>query len=174
MNLDIIFKRRSIRSYESRPVEPELLKTLLRAAMSAPSAGNEQPWQFVVITQRELLDRIPDIHPYAQMAKEAQVAVLVCGDLDREKHQGFWVQDCSAATENLLIAAAGLGLGAVWCGVHPRKDREEGFRSLLALPRRIVPFALIPIGWPSEEKGPSERYESSRIHFNEWGGKGAF
>lgn len=169
MNLDIIYKRRSIRRYDNRPVAPELVNELLRAAMSAPSAGNEQPWQFVVITNRNILDRIPNIHPYAGMAKEAQVAILVCGDLDREKHQGFWVQDCSAATENLLIAAAGLGLGAVWCGVHPRQDREKGFRSLLGIPQRIVPFALIPIGWPAEEKGSADRHDSSRVHYDKWG-----
>ncbi len=169
MNLNILYKRRSIRRYRNRPVAPELVNELLRAAMSAPSAGNEQPWQFVIITRRDLLDRIPDIHPYAGMVKEAQVAILVCGDLDREKHQGFWVQDCSAATENILIAAAGLGLGAVWCGVHPRQDRVNAFRLLLGIPQRVVPFALIPIGWPAEEKGSSDRYDSSRVHYDEWG-----
>ena len=174
MNLDIIYKRRSIRRYDNRPVAPELVHELLRAAMSAPSAGNEQPWQFVVITRRDLLDLIPDLHPHAEMTKEAQVAILVCGDIDREKHQGFWVQDCSAATENLLIAAAGLGLGAVWCGVHPRKDREKGFRALLGIPQRVVPFALIPIGWPAEEKGSPDRYDSSLVHCNLWGDRRSF
>jgi nitroreductase len=169
MNIDIIYKRRSIRRYEKRPVAPELIEELLRAAMSAPSAGNEQPWQFVVITRRDILDRVPEIHPYAGMTREAQAAILVCGDLDREKHRGFWIQDCSAATENLLVAAAGFGLGAVWCGVHPRQDREKGLRSLLGIPPRIVPFALIPIGWPAEEKGHSDRFDSSRIHYDEWG-----
>jgi nitroreductase len=104
------------------------------------------------------------------MTKEAQVAILVCGDLNREKNQGFRVQDCSAATENLLIAAAGLGLGAAWCGVHPRQDREKGLRSLLGIPQRVVPFALIPIGWPAEEKRSSDRYDSSRVHYDGWGG----
>jgi len=169
MNLDIIYRRRSIRRYTNRPVAPELVSELLRAAMSAPSAGNEQPWQFVVITRRELLDRIPDLHPHAGMTREAQLAILVCGDLHREKHEGFWVQDCSAATENLLLAAAGLGLGAVWCGVHPRREREEGLRSLLGIPRHVVPFALIPIGWPAEEKGSSDRYDASRVHYDGWG-----
>ena len=110
MNLDIIYKRRSIRRYDTRPVAPELVNELLRAAMSAPSAGNEQPWQFVVITRRDLLDLIPDLHPHAEMTKEAQVAILVCGDLNREKHQGFWVQDCAAAVENMLVAAHAMGL----------------------------------------------------------------
>jgi nitroreductase len=169
MNLDIIHKRRSIRRYSNRPVAPELVNELLRAAMSAPSAGNEQPWQFVVISNRDILDRIPALHPHAGMTKEAQVAILVCGDLDREKHQGFWVQDCSAATENLLLAAAGLGLGAVWCGVHPRQDREEGLRLLLGIPHRIVPFALVPIGWPAEEKGSYDRYDAARVHYDSWG-----
>jgi nitroreductase len=105
------------------------------------------------------------------MTKEAQLAILVCGDLNREKHRGFWVQDCSAATENLLLAAAGLGLGAVWCGVHPRHEREKGLRTLLGIPLDVVPFALVPIGWPAEEKGGSDRYDASRVHYDGWGDK---
>ncbi len=168
MDIGAIYARRSIRRYEDRFVAPNLINELLRAAMSAPSAGNEQPWQFVVITRREVLDRIPDIHPYAGMARDAHLAILICGDLDCEKHEGFWVQDCAAATENLLIAAAGLGLGAVWCGVHPRQDREKGFRQLLDIPERMVPFALVPVGWPAEEKGSSDRFDPLRIHYEKW------
>ena len=121
------------------------IQKLLRAAMSAPSAGNEQPWQFVVITERALLDEIPALHPYSSMLKEAQLAILVCGDENLESHKGFWAQDCSAATENLLIAAHSLGLGAVWLGIYPRKERVNGLRGLLGIPKHVIPFALISL-----------------------------
>lgn len=136
--------------------------------MSAPSAGNEQPWQFVVITDRRTLDAIPRIHPYAEMAAEAAVAVLVCGDKRLEKHKGFWVQDCSAAVQNILIAARALGLGAVWCGIYPREGRVAGFRKLLSLPPEVIPLALVPVGWPAEVKPPAERFDERRIRYNRW------
>ncbi len=164
-----IMTRRSIRRYTSEPVSDEVVEQLLRAACAAPSANNQQPWAFVVIDDRELLDTIPEeVHPYTQMLKEAPLAVLVCGVSEREKHPGYWEQDCAAATENLLLAAHALGLGAVWCGVHPREQREEGMRELLALPEEIVPFSIVAVGHPAEEKPPSERYQEERVHHNRW------
>jgi len=163
-----ILTRRSIRRFTSQPVSDEIIQDLLRAAMSAPSAGNEQPWEFVVITDRKILDEIPKVHPYAQMCREASAAILVCCDVTRETHQGFWVQDCSAATENILIAVNDKGLGAVWVGVYPREDRVEGLRKLVKLPAYIIPFALIPVGYPAETKPPSGRFDPARIHRNKW------
>jgi nitroreductase len=122
--IEAILGRRSIRSYTDKPVAKETVQQLLEAAMAAPSAGNQQPWHFVVVDDRALLEKITTVHPYAQMAKSAQLGILVCGDLSLEMHQGYWVQDCAAATENLLVAAHALGLGAVWTGVHPRSERE--------------------------------------------------
>ena len=136
--------------------------------MHAPSAGNEQPWHFVILTDRELLDKIPDFHPYAGMLAEAPVAVLVCGDPRQEKHPGMWVQDCAAATQNLLLAAHAKGLGAVWVGVHPREDRIEPLRRLMALPEVVIPFALIPIGHPAETPESEDRYRPELIHLNKW------
>jgi nitroreductase len=136
--------------------------------MSAPSANNQQPWQFVVIRDRDILDQIPKYHPYSAMLNEAPVAILVCGDLKSEKHKGYWVQDCSAATQNLLIAAQAKGLGAVWLGVHPREDRVDGTRKLLGLPEHIKPLSLIPIGYKGEEKPPANRYDASKVHHNGW------
>jgi nitroreductase len=166
--MNAILSRRSIRKYASKPVDRRLVKELLRAAMSAPSAGNQQPWHFVVLDDRELLAKVPSCHPYADMVPGAPLSILVCGDLEREVHKGFWVQDCSAATENLLLAAVALGLGAVWLGVHPRQDRVEGLRKLLGIPDSVVPFALVPVGWPGERKPPSRRYRENRVHANRW------
>jgi len=165
--LDMILSRRSIRAYTPEPVTEEQIEQLLRAAMSAPSANNEQPWQFVVIDDRALLDIIPDdVHPYSQMLKEAPLAILICGEPRRQHHAGFWEQDCAAATENLLLAAHALGLGAVWLGVHPREKRVEGLRRLLRLPDDLIPFALIAVGHPAEKKPPADRYDPARVRRN--------
>jgi len=166
--MQTILSRRSIRLYTPEPVSEAMVDDLLRAAMSAPSAGNQQPWQFVVIRERQKLDSIPVFHPYAEMVKSASVAVLVCGDMRLEKNKGYWVQDCSAATQNLLLAAHAQGLGAVWVGVYPNEERLEGFRKLLEIPEEIIPFALVPVGYPAESKPPSNRYEPSRIHNDHW------
>ncbi|HOW64157.1 MAG TPA: nitroreductase family protein [Candidatus Paceibacterota bacterium] len=166
--LKAIFTRRSVRRYRPDPIPDEIMQNLLRAAMSAPSAGNEQAWQFVVVTQRALLDRIPAIHPHAQMLTEAQAALLVCGDLQREEHRGYWVQDCSAATENLLLAAHDQGLGAVWVGVYPREERILPLRELFRLPETVIPFSLVPIGYPTEAAMAEDRFNLERVHFNQW------
>lgn len=136
--------------------------------MAAPSAGNEQPWQFIVIRERAMLDKVPDVHPYASMMREAQAAVLVCGDLSLGKHEGYWVQGCSAATQNLLLAVQAEGLGGVWLGVYPRKPRMKAIKELFGLPDHAVPFSLIAIGYPAEQKGPSDRYKPERIHNERW------
>ena len=117
--LEVIHTRRSIRDFTDAPITDEALRRMLEAAMAAPSAGNAQPWRFIVIRDRECLQRIPDIHPYAGMATRAALAVLVCADVTAEKFPGFWVQDCSAATQNLMLAARALNIGTVWCGIHP-------------------------------------------------------
>ena len=163
-----IFARRSIRKYTSEPVEDKVIHDLLEAAMAAPSAGDERPWEFIVLRDRAVLDAIPAIHPYAQMVKDAPVAIVVCGDLHKQKYKGFWVQDCAAATENLLLAVTDAGLGAVWCGIYPLEERVEAFRRLLAAPAHIVPFALVPIGHPAEEKPPARRYDAARVHHDRW------
>ena len=166
--LNAILSRRSIRKYTAQPVSEEMVRELLEAAMAAPSAGNEQPWHFVVMDDREILDAIPRFHPYSRMLEEAPMAILVCGDLELQKYEGYWVQDCSAATENLLIAAQAKGLGAVWLGVYPIEERVAGFRNLLGVPDHVIPFALISIGYPAEQKPGADRYNSSRVRRNRW------
>ncbi|MBI5848297.1 MAG: nitroreductase family protein [Nitrospirae bacterium] len=167
--MEILYSRRSIRKYTTEAVSGQALHDILEAAMSAPSAGNQQPWHFIVINDRKLLDQIPSLHPHSLMCRESSMAILVCGDPSLEKHVGYWVQDCAAATENLLLAIHAVGLGGVWVGVYPREDRVTGFRKLFGIPEQVIPFALIPIGHPAEEKPPrSDRYNQSRIHNNTW------
>lgn len=165
---EAIKSRRSVRRFTPQPVPSRAVRDVLEAAMCAPSAGNQQPWQFVVIDDRALLDEVPSFSPYASMATEAPLAILVCGDTALAKYPGFWVQDCSAAVQNLLLAAHAQGLGAVWTGVHPDKEREEGFRRLLHLPDHIIPLAFIPLGHPAEFPAPVQRYREDRIHRNGW------
>ena len=166
--MDAVLNRRSIRKYQDREVAEDDIEDLLKAGMSAPSAGNEQPWHFIVIDDRETLNKIPEIHDYADMVKEAPVAILVCGDLNEQKHGGFWDQDCAAATENILITIQDKGLGGVWCGIHPNKKRIKEFNQLFDLPEDVIPFSLISVGYPAESKPPAERFDKSRIHKNQW------
>jgi len=166
--LEMILTRHSIRKYENKPISAEMIETVLRAGMHAPSAGNEMPWEFVLIDDRATLDKVPGVHPYAQMITSAPVAILICGDLSREKYAGYWVQDCSAAAQNVLLAAHALGLGAVWLGIHPLVERVTGFRRLFGLPEKIVPLCLIPIGYPAENKGQDDRYDFKRVRKNHW------
>jgi nitroreductase len=163
-----IFERRSIRKYTNQKISDQDLKELLKAAMAAPSAGNQQPWEFIIVTDREILNSITRIHPYSQMLREAALAIIVCADLAKEIHTGYWVQDCAAATENILIEAKHLGLGSVWLGVYPREDRVTGIKKLFNLPEKVMPLSIVSIGYPAEEKGPSNRYDESRIHINKW------
>jgi nitroreductase len=166
--LEAILTRRSVRKYDSRPVADELVTELLRAAMAAPSAGNQQPWHFIVVRDRALLDGIADFHPYGAMTRQAALAIVVCADLRLEQRPGFWVQDCSAATQNLLLAAHARGLGAVWLGVHPRPERVEATRALFSLPEHVVPLAIVPLGYPAETPSPTDRYDPRRVHLDRW------
>lgn len=167
--MENILARRSIRKYKPDvAVEDCKIKKILEAAMSAPSAGNQQPWHYIVIEDKEILDQIPEFHPYADMIKQVNVAILVCGDTSKEKHKGFWVQDCSAATQNILIAAHALGLGSVWLGVYPREERVEKLQKMLGLPEHVIPFSLLPIGYADIELPPANRYTSKRVRYNHW------
>jgi nitroreductase len=160
-----ILARRSIRRYTDEPVSKPDIKTLLKAAMAAPSASNNRPWHFVVVTQRETLDALAEAHPYGKMLAQAPLCIAVCGDPDLSD---YWVQDCSAATENLLVAVTSLGLGAVWLGVYPRDQRVGVARQILGIPESIFPLNLIAIGHPAEEKEPRTQYDEARMHHGHW------
>jgi nitroreductase len=169
--LEAIHTRRSIRKYTEKPVPQELIKEMLSAAMSAPSAANAQTWTFIVIDDRKLLDEVPNFSPYAVMCHGAPLAILVCGDTTQEKVPGFWVQDCSAATQNLLLAAHALGLGAVWTGIYPMEDRISGFKNAFGLPEHIIPLGLVVIGYPTQKPEPQNRYKEEKIYHNQYGQK---
>lgn len=166
--LEAIRTRRSIRAFTREKVPEKHIKTIIEAGMYAPSAGNQQPWQFVVITDKSILSKVPDIHPYATMVPEASAAILVCGDTNLEKFKGYWVQDCAAAVQNMLLAVHALGLGAVWTGVYPRHERVQGFQKLCKVPDHVVPLALVPIGYPAQKPGIAQRFKEERIHSNTW------
>ena len=164
--LEAIFTRRSIRAYTSEPVSEEDLKVILEAAMNAPSASNRQPWHFIVVDDRSKLDAIMEVHPYSKMLAQAPLAIVVCGDT--KVSSSYWQQDCSAATENLLLAARALGLGTVWLGVYPREDRVNGISRIFQLPAHVKPLAVVAVGHPAEEKGRVDRWQEERVHRNQW------
>ena len=164
----MILTRRSIRKYNKKTIPEELIQKILQAAFHAPSAGNQQPWHFVILDDRKILNVIHTFHPSAKMLKDADKAILVCGDLDLEKFKGFWMIDCAAATENILLAAHSLGIGACWLGLYPREGRVAGMRKLLKLPSSIIPFAIVSLGFPAEIKSVEDRYTPLRIHRNQW------
>lgn len=166
--IESILSRRSIRKFTGEPVSKEDIDTLMKCAMAAPSAGNGQPWHFILIDDILILEKIAKVHPHSSMTLESQFAVLVCGDTSNEKYQGYWVQDCAAATQNMLLGVQGLGLGAVWCGIYPKEERVEKVKELLNLPENIMPLSLIAIGQPNEFKSKSDRYRPDRIHKNKW------
>lgn len=171
--LKAILGRKSVRRFSDRPLEKEQLVTLVRAAMSAPSAMDTRPWAFVIVTDRGKLEALAAGLPYAAMAAQAAAAVVVCGVLSRcrpESPQDYWVQDCSAATENLLVAAEAMGLGAVWTGVHPRQERVELVRRILGLPEDVVPLNLIPLGYPGDDTVPKDKFDGAAVHWESWGG----
>ncbi len=166
--LEAILTRRSIRRFTGEHVSEDKILQILKAAMAAPSSKNEQPWVFTIIDDRDLLAEIPNFHPYAGMISSCAAAILVCADKRRFLSEDVWIQDCAAATQNMLLAAYGLGLGSVWLGIYPRIERVKGMASLLTLPDHIIPFSLVVIGFPAERKPPVDRFDPSRIHKNRW------
>ena len=166
--LDALLTRRSIRAYTDRPVSDESISRLLQAAMAAPSAGNQQPWRFIVVRDRVLLGQIAAAEPHGAMVAKAPVAVVVFGDLNLVRLEGFWVQDCAAATENLLVAAHAEGLGAVWVGTYPREERVNGVRAVFSLPQHVVPFSVVAIGYPAGQPGPAHRFDADRISHDKY------
>lgn len=158
-------KRRSVRRFTAQPVSEEHIDVLLHAAMSGPSACNLKPWEFYVVSAPDALARLRAAARYAQI--DAPLAVVVCGDLTRTLPQplsSFWVQDCAAATENLLLAAAALDLGTVWCGIHPQQEAEARVREALGLPETHIPLNIVYVGHPAEQPEPRDQYDAARVH----------
>ena len=169
-----IMTRTSIRQYTDQTISADTIETLLRAGMAAPTAVNKQPWHFVVVTDREKLNGLAVANPNAGMAQKAPLSIVVCGDMKKALEgpaRAFWVQDCSAATENILLAAHGLGLGAVWTGLYPNEERAKAVAELLKLPETIIPLCAIVIGHPAEQPEPKDKWLPENVSYNEFGGK---
>lgn len=163
-----IMTRRSIRKYTEQSIEREKIEILLKSAMSAPSADNQQPWDFIIVTQREIISKVRQASPYATPLEGAPLCIIVCADLQKERIPGNWMLDCSAATENILLAAHAIGLGAVWIGIYPEQDRMKYISRMFNLPKNIKPMAVISIGYPAEKKGPADRFIDTNVHWEKW------
>lgn len=166
--MEAIYTRRSVRKYQNKPVPPELIEEAVKAAMFAPSARNQQPWDFIIVDKKELLDEVPSFSPHAGMSKGAAAGVLICFNKEYETAEGFFPQDLGAAAQTLLLALHAEGLGAVWTGVYPRDDRVAGFVKMFSLPANVIPYAFIIIGYPEEAPGKADRYKKERVHYNKW------
>ena len=169
--MENILNRKSVRKYTKEEVKKEKLEMLVRAGMAAPSARNSQPWLFFVIDDRTILDNLAKQLPNAKMLLSAKAAIVVCGNLQKALEgdgREFWVQDCSAATQNILLAAESMGLGAVWTGAYPRKETVNIIKVELGLPEHIVPLNVIPIGWQTGEEKPKQKYTEENIRWNKW------
>lgn len=164
--MNSIFERRSIRKFIDKNISDEDLNLILKAAMCAPSANNSQPWEFIVVTDRKLLDQITQVHPYTGMLKTADLALIVCAKIQSSKQ--YWPQDCAAATQNILLEATALGIGSCWCGVYPVEKRIEAIRELFSVPDNVTPFSVIALGYPAENKSANNRYIPQKIHTNKW------
>jgi len=167
--------RKSIRDYSSKKVSEKQLKKILECAMQAPSAVNEQPWEFIIITEKEKLKELSTKTPYAKMTKNASAAIIVCINEKKENiwaktfyGKGFPIQDCSAATENILLASHAQGLGAVWVGVYPNTKMVGKIQEQFNTPENIIPLCIIPIGYPKQKSTPKKRYDEKKIHKNKW------
>ena len=168
--IENIMTRTSIRQFTSQPISKDTLDIIVKAGMAAPSAVNLQPWSFIVITEPEVLKSLDENHPYANL-KTATAAIVVCGlpdKSDKEEVKPYWVQDCSAATENILLAAHAYGLGAVWCGVYPTEERIAGVKKVLQLPDYITPLDIITLGYPDENPQPKDKWNPDAIHYQKW------
>ena len=169
--LDNILQRRSVRNFTGRDFDHGMLTILLKAAMAAPSARNRQPWAFIVVTEHELMDVMANGLPFTKMLYKAAAAIVVCGDHTIDLQQGatdLWYQDAAAASQNILLAAHALGLGAVWSALYPYEERSGLVKKTLGLPDHVTPFSIIPLGQPTGEDLPKDKYKPERIHWNKW------
>lgn len=168
--LENIHARKSVRQFTDEPVSQEHIETMLKAAMAAPTAVNYQPWRFVVITERARLDAMAEVLPYAKMLKQAPLAIVVCGETTwfEGRENTYWQQDCSAATQNILLAAEALGLGAVWTGVYPNMDLARPLAEFLGLPGTVQPLCCIPIGHHDGTTQPKDKWKPENIHYERW------
>jgi len=167
---EAISTRRSIRKYTGELIIPEKLETVLKAGFQAPSAHNIQPREYIVINDPETLAEIAKVHTYAKMLPQAGQGIIVCGDKEKQPLAGFLIADCAAAIQNMLLAAHGLGLGAVWCGLYPVTQLTKAIAKICCLPDNIIPVGLVVLGQKTEEKNPADRFDQTKIHQEKWQG----
>mgnify|MGYP001050672531 CR=1 FL=1 len=160
--------RRSIRKFTGEKIGESELRTILETGFLAPSAHNFQPWEYIVVRDEEMLQRIADIHPYGKMLPQAGCGIIVCGNQNKQELMGFLVEDCAASIENMLIAVNSLGLGAVWCGIYPVENLVKSFEKTFDIPKHIIPIGIIALGHPAEEKEAADRYDEEKIHYDKW------
>jgi len=165
---EALYTRRSVRKYTDKAVPLEWIEESVKAAMFAPSAKNQQPWEFIIITEKKFMDDVPSFSPHAAMSKGASAGVLICFNKEYETAEGFFPQDLGAATQNMLLSLHANGLGAVWTGVYPREDRVAGFSKALNLPENVIPYAFVIIGYPESEPPKVDRFKKERVHYNKW------
>lgn len=163
--LETIFSRKSVRTYTDQPVSVDDLMMLVRAGMAAPTGMNRQPWEFFIVQDKALMASLSEKIPYARMLKEAQAAIVVIGNPEKSV---YWYLDCSAAAQNILLAAESIGLGAVWTAGYPYEDRMETISKAVGIPKPYLPLCLIPIGYPKGEQKPKDKWVESKVHLNTW------
>jgi nitroreductase len=169
--MEIIFSRKSVRSYTGKKVSKSDLEMLIRAGIAAPSGRDERPWAFVAVTDPDLINQLTEELPYAKMLAPAGSGIVVCGypvPHTRPNSKDLWEQDCAAATENILLAAEAIGLGAVWTALHPYPDRQQTVREILEIPQEVFPFCLIPVGYPVGSEIPKEKWDPGKVHWEKW------
>jgi len=165
---EALLNRRSIRKYNYQKINKEDIDKILKAAMYAPSAMNLQAWQFIVINDKDVLIETIKTIPYAEMLRQSAAAILVCGDSSIEKNESWLLQNCSAAIQNILLSAHGLGIGSCWIGIHGMSDIVKNIKHQFKLPENIIPVALISLGYPDETVTAEERFKTEKIHYNKW------
>lgn len=166
--IEALLSRRSIRKYKNQNIEIDILQKILKAAMYAPSAMNLQPWQYVVINDRNVLNETLKSIPHAELLKQTPAAILICGDKEIEKNESWMIQNCSAAIQNILLASHGLGIGSCWIAIHGIQEIVNNVCIQFNLPENIIPISMITLGYPDEEVISEERFKKEKIHFNKW------
>ena len=167
--LDVIHSRKSVRTYTDEPVSKEQLLTLVKAAMASPTGMDKRPWEFIIVTDKEVMREWADTLPYASMLKKAQAAIVVCGRTDKDNGGSpYWYVDCAAATQNLLLAAESIGLGAVWTATYPYEDRMGVVINEYNLPDDVKPLCIVPIGYPTGKEQPKDKFNEAKIHFDKF------
>jgi len=168
--LDVFLARRSVRHYQKKQIPPQMITDILEAAMAAPSAVARDPWHFIIVRDKDILESIADGLPNGKMLIDAAAAIVVCGDIEKahDKQESYLLQDCSAAIENIVLAATALGIGTCWLGIHPRPDRISHIRKALGIPAGIIPVAAVSMGWPTKMPPPRTRFEASLVHTEKW------